>query len=125
ALAENGTLERYHVELIGADARAIKMAEDRREFSLAMKRIGLKTPVGIVVGSHEEALRAVETIGYPAIVRPSFTLGGTGGGIAYNLMEYEELIDRALDLSPVHSSLVEESVLGWKEFELEVMRDGF
>jgi carbamoyl-phosphate synthase large subunit len=125
ALAEDGTLAKYGVELIGADARAIKMAEDRREFAAAMKRIGLATPMGIVVGSHEEAMRAVETIGYPAIVRPSFTLGGTGGGIAYNVEEYSELIDRALDLSPVHSSLVERSVLGWKEFELEVMRDGY
>src|SRR5207237_3303769 len=101
------------------------MAEDRAEFAKAMKRIGLATPLGIVVGSHEEALHAVQTVGYPAIVRPSFTMGGTGGGIAYNLQEYEDLIDRALDLSPVHSSLVEQSVLGWKEFELEVMRDSF
>src|ERR1041385_3645304 len=88
ALAEDGTLEKYGVELIGADARAIKMAEDRAEFAKAMKRIGLATPLGIVVGSHEEAVRAVETVGYPVIVRPSFTMGGTGGGIAYNLQEY-------------------------------------
>ncbi|MBI4419504.1 MAG: carbamoyl phosphate synthase large subunit, partial [Gemmatimonadetes bacterium] len=114
ALHDNGTLEQYGVELIGADARAIRMAEDRREFGLAMKRIGLRTPQGIVVGSHEEAVRAVDVIGYPVIVRPSFTLGGTGGGVAYNLEEYEDLIDRALDLSPVRSALVEQSVLGWK-----------
>ncbi len=125
ALAEDGTLEKFGVELIGADARAIRMAEDRAEFAKAMQRIGLQTPLGLVVKSHEEALAAVDTVGYPVIVRPSFTMGGTGGGIAYNLEEYEELIDRALDLSPVHSSLVEQSVLGWKEFELEVMRDAY
>jgi carbamoyl-phosphate synthase large subunit len=123
ALADDGTLARYDVELIGADQRAIRMAEDRREFGLAMQRIGLAVPRGRVVSSMEEALVAVDEIGYPAILRPSFTLGGTGGGIAYNRAEYEERIVRALDLSPVHTALVEQSVLGWKEFELEVMRD--
>jgi carbamoyl-phosphate synthase large subunit len=123
ALAQDGTLERHGVELIGADQRAIRMAEDRREFALAMRRIGLEVPVGRVVGSLEEALAAIETIGYPAIIRPSFTLGGTGGGVAYNRAEYEARIEHALGLSPVRQALVEQSVLGWKEFELEVMRD--
>jgi len=123
ALAQDGTLAKYGVELIGADQRAIRMAEDRQEFATAMVRIGLKVPLGRVVGSLEEAFEAIETIGYPAILRPSFTLGGTGGGVAYNRAEYEERISRALDLSPVHAALVEQSVLGWKEFELEVMRD--
>ncbi len=122
-LAEDGTLERFGVELIGADRRAIRMAEDRREFADAMARIGLKVAEGAVVGSMAEALDLVERIGYPAIIRPSFTLGGTGGGVAYNRDEYSELIERALDLSPVNTTLVERSVLGWKEFELEVMRD--
>ncbi len=124
ALYEDGTLERFGVELIGADARAIRMAEDRKAFGEAMERIGLAVPRGVVVKSMDEAMAAVEQTGYPAIIRPSFTLGGTGGGIGYNREEYERLIARALELSPVHSALVEQSVLGWKEFELEVMRDG-
>src|SRR5688572_27064100 len=124
ALATDGTLEKHGVELIGANARAIRMAEDRAEFSAAMQRIGLATPVGRTVTSVEQALEVAGEVGYPAIVRPSFTLGGTGGGIAYNRAEFEELVERALELSPVHSTLIERSVLGWKEFELEVMRDG-
>jgi carbamoyl-phosphate synthase large subunit len=124
ALAEDGTLERFGVELIGANARAIKMAEDRAEFGAAMRRIGLATPAGRTVRSVAEALEAVADSGYPAIIRPSFTLGGTGGGVAYNRAEFEELVEHALELSPVHSTLIERSVLGWKEFELEVMRDG-
>jgi carbamoyl-phosphate synthase large subunit len=124
ALQRDGTLERYGVELIGADERAIRLAEDRQEFAEAMRRIGLATPPGRTVRSLEEALEAVEVTGYPAILRPSFTLGGTGGGIAYNLEELETLIRRGLELSPVGSVLVERSVIGWKEFELEVMRDG-
>ncbi len=123
ALVQDGTLERFGVELIGADERAIRIAEDRREFGAAMQRIGLAVPTGAVVSSKDEALRCIEDVGYPAIIRPSFTLGGTGGGVAYNVEEYEDLIKRALDLSPVQSALVERSVLGWKEFELEVMRD--
>jgi carbamoyl-phosphate synthase large subunit len=123
ALAEDGTLERFGVELIGADQRAIRMAEDRQEFAAAMARIGLAVPLGVVVKSFDEAMRGIEDIGYPAILRPSFTLGGTGGGVAYNREEYERLVERALTLSPVHTVLVEQSVLGWKEFELEVMRD--
>nr|MBA3657323.1 carbamoyl-phosphate synthase large subunit [Gemmatimonadaceae bacterium] len=124
SLVENGVLEKYGVHLIGADARAIKMAEDRAEFGLAMKRIGLNMAKGIIVTTFEEAMEAVETIGYPAILRPAYTLGGTGGGIAYNREEYEITIRRGLDLSPVSQVLVEQSVIGWKEFELEVMRDG-
>ncbi len=123
ALVRNGTLERFGVELIGADERAIKIAEDRFEFAEAMHRIGLAVPVGRTVGTVEEGLVAIEEIGYPAIIRPSFTLGGTGGGIAYNVAEYETQLRTALDLSPVRTALVEQSVLGWKEFELEVMRD--
>jgi carbamoyl-phosphate synthase large subunit len=124
ALANDGTLKQHGVELIGANARAIKMAEDRAEFSAAMRRIGLATPTGHTVTSVAGALEAVADVGYPAIIRPSFTLGGTGGGVAYNRAEFEEMVDRALELSPVHSTLIERSVLGWKEFELEVMRDG-
>jgi carbamoyl-phosphate synthase large subunit len=123
ALVNDGTLERYGVELIGANARAIRMAEDRAEFATAMRRIGLETPQGRTVTSVADALDAAADVGYPAIVRPSFTLGGTGGGVAYNRAEFEELVERALELSPVHSTLIERSVLGWKEFELEVMRD--
>ncbi len=124
ALQRDGTLERYCVELIGANERAIRLAEDREEFAGAMRRIGLSTPQGRTVRSVEEALEAVEVTGFPAILRPSFTLGGTGGGIAYNIEEFDVLIRRGLELSPVGSVLVERSIIGWKEFELEVMRDG-
>ena len=124
ALQRDGTLARFGVELIGANERAIRLAEDREEFALAMRRIGLATPPGRTVRSLDEALEAVEVTDYPAILRPSFTLGGSGGGIAYNREEFETLIRRGLDLSPVGSVLVERSVIGWKEFELEVMRDG-
>ena len=123
ALQRDGTLARYGVELIGANERAIRTAEDREEFAEAMRRIGLATPPGRTVRSLDDGLAVVEEIGYPAILRPSFTLGGTGGGIAYNLEEFEEMVLRALELSPVHSVLVERSVIGWKEYELEVMRD--
>ena len=123
ALARDGTLERNGVELIGANARAIQMAEDRAEFAAAMRRIGLAIPDGRTIGSVAEALDVVAEVGYPAVIRPSFTLGGTGGGIAYNRAEFEENVERALELSPVHTTLIERSVLGWKEFELEVMRD--
>ncbi len=124
ALERDGTLARFGVELIGANERAIRTAEDREEFAAAMRRIGLATPQGRTVRSVEEGLATVEEIGYPAILRPSFTLGGTGGGIAYNLDDFETMLQGALDLSPVHSVLVERSVIGWKEYELEVMRDG-
>jgi carbamoyl-phosphate synthase large subunit len=124
ALERDGTLARYGVELIGANERAIRLSEDREEFAQAMERIGLTTPEGRTVRSVEEGLEAVEATNYPAILRPSFTLGGSGGGIAYNREEFEVLLRRGLDLSPVGSVLVERSVIGWKEFELEVMRDG-
>src|SRR5918992_859747 len=124
ALQRNGVLAQFGVELIGANERAIRLAEDREEFAHAMQRIGLATPEGKTVHSVEEALTAVEETGYPAILRPSFTLAGTGGGIAYNREEFETLIRRGLELSPVGSVLVERSIIGWKEFELEVMRDG-
>ncbi len=123
ALHDRGVLARHGCELIGANARAIRVAEDRRLFAEAMARIGLRCPSGRTVGSLDEALEAVEETGFPAIVRPSFTLGGTGGGVAYNREEFETIVRRGLDLSPVHSVLVERSLLGWKEFELEVMRD--
>ena len=124
ALQRDGTLARYGVELIGANERAIRLSEDREEFAQAMERIGLATPEGRTVRSVEEGLEAVEATAYPAILRPSFTLGGSGGGIAYNREEFEVLLRRGLELSPVGSVLVERSVIGWKEFELEVMRDG-
>src|SRR5687767_10695973 len=123
ALQRSGVLERYGVELIGANERAIRIAEDRDEFAQAMRRIGLATPPGVTVTSVEEGLTAVEHTGYPAILRPSFTLGGSGGGIAYNREEFEQMLRRGLELSPVGSVLVERSIIGWKEFELEVMRD--
>ena len=123
ALHEEGILERYGVELIGAKAEAIKKGEDREEFQKAMRRIGLEVPRGKMVGSLEEGLHFAREVGYPVVVRPSFTLGGTGGGIARNEAELKEVLARGLALSPVHTALVEESVLGWKEFELEVMRD--
>lgn len=123
ALADAGVLERYGCELIGANARAIRVAEDRKMFAEAMKKIGLSCPEGRTVSTLDEALAAVDDTGYPAIIRPSFTLGGTGGGIAYNREEFERIVLRGLDLSPVGSVLVERSLLGWKEYELEVMRD--
>jgi carbamoyl-phosphate synthase large subunit len=123
ALSENGVLDRYGVELIGAQIKAIKIAEDRLLFKEAMREIGLDTPESGVAYNFNEAIEIVEKIGYPAIIRPSFTLGGTGGGIAFNAEEFEELAQRGLDLSPSHEILIEESVIGWKEFELEVMRD--
>jgi carbamoyl-phosphate synthase large subunit len=124
SLAEKGVLEKYGVELIGADARAIAMAEDRKLFGEAMKRIGLAVPQGGIATTLDEALEIVDTTAFPAIIRPAFTLGGTGGGIAYNRQEFEDIVRRGLDLSPVSQVLVERSVIGWKEFELEVMRDG-
>ncbi|MEO8558703.1 MAG: carbamoyl-phosphate synthase large subunit [Rhodospirillales bacterium] len=123
ALVRDGTLERLGVELIGADAEAIDMAEDRLKFREAMTRIGLASPKSDVVHNREEASRALEKVGLPAIIRPSFTLGGTGGGIAYNRDEYFDIVQGGLEASPTKEVLVEESVLGWKEFEMEVVRD--
>jgi carbamoyl-phosphate synthase large subunit len=123
-LHDRGILEKHGVELIGANARAIRMAEDRSEFAKAMERIGLAVPHGGFAHSLEEALHIVEDTGYPSIIRPSFTLGGTGGGIAYNREEFVEQVRSGLALSPVTEVLVDRSVIGWKEFELEVVRDG-
>ena len=122
-LAESGVLEKYGVELIGAKIDAIKKAEDRLLFKDAMLRIGLETPESQLVNNVEDGHEFVARIGYPAILRPSFTLGGTGGGIAYHSEDLTEILERGIALSPVHEVLIEESVLGWKEFELEVMRD--
>ena len=123
AVAENGVLEKYGVELIGAKLPAIKKAEDRTLFKEAMERIGLEVPRSGLAHNHAEAMEIIRTVGFPAIIRPSFTLGGTGGGIAYNLEEYERMALAGIEASPTGEILVEESVIGWKEFELEVMRD--
>ncbi|HSU97505.1 MAG TPA: carbamoyl-phosphate synthase large subunit, partial [Gemmatimonadaceae bacterium] len=123
SLSQNGVLEKYGVELIGADERAIRTAEDRALFNEAMKRIGLQVARGGTATTYEEALVLVEDTGFPSIIRPAFTLGGSGGGIAYNRDEFEEIVKRGLDLSPMSQVLVERSLIGWKEFELEVMRD--
>ncbi|MFN7994939.1 MAG: carbamoyl-phosphate synthase large subunit [Bryobacteraceae bacterium] len=122
-LAEAGVLDHYGVELIGAKIDAIKKAEDRLLFKDAMRQIGLETPQSKLIRNEEEGRDYAEKIGYPCILRPSFTLGGTGGGIAYNREDLDEILERGLALSPVHEVLMEESALGWKEFELEVMRD--
>ncbi|MBI5281901.1 MAG: carbamoyl-phosphate synthase large subunit [Candidatus Solibacter usitatus] len=122
-LAEAGILDKYGVELIGAKINSIKKAEDRLMFKYAMRKIGLATPSSRLLTSVEEGFDFAAKIGYPVILRPSFTLGGTGGGIAYNHEDMVEILERGLDLSPVHEVLGEESVLGWKEYELEVMRD--
>jgi carbamoyl-phosphate synthase large subunit len=123
ALYENGALERYGVELIGANYEAIKTAEDRQLFKERMTSIGVDVPQSTYAAATDDAEQFAATIGYPLVVRPSFTLGGSGGGIAYNVEELRDIVSRGLDLSPVHRVLVEESVIGWKEFELEVMRD--
>ena len=123
ALAQSGVLDRYGVELIGATADAIAIAEDRRLFSEAMHRIGLAVAAGGIAESYDEAEAILDRTGFPAIIRPSYTLGGTGGGIAYNREEFEQIVRHGLDESPTHQVLVERSVIGWKEFELEVMRD--
>jgi carbamoyl-phosphate synthase large subunit len=123
ALAESGVLDRYQVELIGAKLPAIKKAEDRELFKQAMTRIGLEVPESGCAHSLGDALAIIQRVGYPAIIRPSFTLGGTGGNIAYNREEFEDFVQWGLNLSPVRQVLIEASVIGWKEYELEVMRD--
>ena len=123
AVAESGALERYGVELIGAKLPAIKKAEDRTLFKEAMERIGLEVPRSGFAHNYSEAMEVIKEVGFPAIIRPSYTLGGTGGGIAYNMEEYEKLAMAGIDISPTSEILVEESVIGWKEYELEVMRD--
>lgn len=122
-LADNGVLEKYNVELIGAKREAIRMAEDRELFRVAMGEIGLECPSAAVAHTLEEAIEIQTRVGYPTIIRPSFTLGGSGGGIAYNREELVDIVTRGLELSPTTEVLVEESVLGWKEFEMEVVRD--
>jgi carbamoyl-phosphate synthase large subunit len=122
-LAEGGILEKHKVEMIGASLRAIKVAEDRLWFKDACRKIGLEVPASALVNNAQDALRLCDQLGFPLVIRPSFTLGGTGGSIAYNKEEFADSIAHALDMSPVHEALVEESVLGWKEYELEVMRD--
>lgn len=122
-LVKRGVLEKYGVRLIGASAEAIHKAEDREAFKLAMQRIGLRVPKSGTAHTRQEAVGILDMVGFPAIIRPSFTMGGTGGNIAYNREEFEKLIDWALAMSPVSQVLIEESVIGWKEYELEVMRD--
>ncbi len=122
-LAREGVLERFGVEMIGAKKEAIDKAEDREKFKLAMERIGLASPRSALAHSLEEALQVQAVVGFPTIIRPSFTLGGTGGGIAYNMEEFVAICERGLDASPTRELLIEESVIGWKEFEMEVVRD--
>ncbi|MBX9905315.1 MAG: carbamoyl-phosphate synthase large subunit [Burkholderiales bacterium] len=122
-LAKHGVLEKYGVEMIGASKEAIDKAEDREKFKKAMARIGLDSPRSALAHSMEEALQVQAVVGFPTIIRPSFTLGGTGGGIAYNREEFVAIIERGLDASPTKEVLVEESVIGWKEYEMEVVRD--
>jgi carbamoyl-phosphate synthase large subunit len=122
-LAAAGVLEKYNVKLIGASIEAIKIAEDRQLFKEAMRNIGLDVPQSGIARTVPEAMELARTLGFPLVIRPSFTLGGVGGGIAYNVEEFSDLAERGLELSPVHEVLIEESVIGWKEFELEVMRD--
>ena len=123
SLRKQGTLEKFDVQMIGATADAIDKAEDRQRFRDAMTRIGLETPRSQQIKTLPDALRALEDVGLPAIIRPSFTLGGTGGGIAYTKHEFIEIVERGIDASPTSEVLIEESVLGWKEFEMEVVRD--
>jgi len=122
-LCENGVLKEYGVELIGAKLDAIQIAEDRRLFRTAMEEIGLDVPVSGFAKSMKEALSILKRVGLPAVIRPSFTLGGSGSGIAFNAEEFREVVSRGLQSSPIHEVLIEESIIGWKEFELEVMRD--
>ena len=123
SLRKQGTLDEFGVEMIGATADAIDKAEDRQRFREAMTKIGLETPRSVQVKTLPDALRALDSIGFPALIRPSFTMGGTGGGIAYTKTEFIEIVERGIDASPTSEVLVEESVLGWKEFEMEVVRD--
>ncbi|MBT8139748.1 MAG: carbamoyl-phosphate synthase large subunit [Gammaproteobacteria bacterium] len=122
-LASNGVLEKFGVEMIGATKEAIDKAEDRELFDKAMKAIGLETPRSRIAHNMQEAFAAQEVLGFPTIIRPSFTMGGSGGGIAYNRDEFEEICKRGLDLSPTNELLIDESLIGWKEYEMEVVRD--
>ncbi len=125
ALHDDGTLAKFGCELIGANARAIRVAEDRKLFGEAMEKIGLRCPAGRIATTWDEALKISEWTGFPAIIRPAFTLGGSGGGIAYNREEFEAIVRRGLSESPISQVLIERSLLGWKEYELEVMRDRY
>ena len=122
-LAKHGVLDEFGVEMIGANADAIDKAEDRERFDKAMKAIDLDTPNSGIAHSMEEAIQVSDRFGFPCIIRPSFTMGGSGGGIAYNREEFEEICRRGLDLSPTNELLIDESLIGWKEFEMEVVRD--
>ena len=122
-LAKKGILKKYGVELIGASIDAIKKAEDRALFQKAMEKIGLETPKNAIVHNMEEAMEALKKVGLPAIIRPSFTMGGAGGGVAYSETEFREIIEYGLAISPTHEVLIDESIIGWKEFEMEVVRD--
>ena len=122
-LDKHGVLARYGVEMIGANADAINKAEDRDLFDQAMKRIGLECPKAEVAHSMEEAWRIQASLGFPVIIRPSYTMGGSGGGVAYNKEEFEEICTRGFELSNNHELLIDESLLGWKEYEMEVVRD--
>ena len=122
-LESAGVLEKYGVEMIGANADTIDKAEDRDRFDQAMKKIGLECPRAGIAHSMEEAREVQKDLGFPCIIRPSFTMGGTGGGIAYNKEEFEEICTRGLDLSPTSELLIDESLIGWKEYEMEVVRD--
>ncbi len=122
-LAKHGVLEKYKVEMIGASRDAIDMAEDREKFKQAMTRIGLASARSTIAHSMEEALQVQQALGFPTIIRPSFTMGGSGGGIAYNREEFVEICERGLEASPTRELLIEESLLGWKEYEMEVVRD--
>ncbi|HEY4343896.1 MAG TPA: carbamoyl phosphate synthase large subunit, partial [Parvibaculum sp.] len=123
ALDDMGVLKKFNVEMIGAKRDAIAKAEDRLLFRNAMDKIGLESPRSKAAHNMEEALAGLDFVGLPAIIRPSFTMGGTGGGIAYNKQEFTEIVERGLDASPTTEVLIEESVLGWKEYEMEVVRD--
>ncbi|MHB1237276.1 MAG: carbamoyl phosphate synthase preATP-grasp domain-containing protein, partial [Gallionella sp.] len=122
-LAKHGVLEKYSVEMIGASRDAIDKAEDREKFKQAMTRIGLASARSAIAHSMEEALQVQQVMGFPTVIRPSFTMGGSGGGIAYNREEFLEICERGLEASPTRELLIEESLLGWKEFEMEVVRD--
>ncbi|MGB8408505.1 MAG: carbamoyl-phosphate synthase large subunit, partial [Gallionella sp.] len=122
-LARHGVLEKYHVEMIGASREAIDKAEDREKFKQAMTGIGLASARSAIAHSMEEALQVQQVLGFPTVIRPSFTMGGSGGGIAYNREEFVEICERGLEASPTRELLIEESLLGWKEFEMEVVRD--
>ncbi len=123
ALFHDGTLEKFGVQMIGADAEAIDKAEDRQKFKVAMDKIGLESARSAIAHTVEEALAGLEITGLPAIIRPSFTMGGSGGGIVYNRSEFVDMVRKGLDASPTTEVLIEESLLGWKEYEMEVVRD--